>query len=365
MSDQPHKIPSLVGGFPTQADFAPSIIFAVAYGLSVIPFLIRFWNPNTRTYLLGIGTFAYAVERVVVWSIRAAQSHDHHLGETLSKGRLVYQQVSFALGFIGFGSDCVAFMRAAMVNTTLEDPKRGSIDKPRDRFWYRRAADLAGLLWLIASVPGAIGYSKMPGAAAHPEDADKLFRLRYVSSAAALFLFYFFFILLRYVRNRVEWLDRRAVDCTCAILSLASVVAIYRLSVIHNTTSVLNVLPSTPPLYPPGSLTTTASKATFYIFHALPELIIAWAIQCLNIRSIYNTGPWGDWQGTDDRGGIARLRQNGVYVDGVGVQGPVNWGPIGNWINKRREAKAAKSLETDRPTASARTGSQVELTETV
>lgn len=179
MSDQPqHSIPSLVGGFPTKADFAPSIIFAIAYGLSVIPFLIRFLNPNTRTWTFAIGTFAYSVERVVVWSIRASQSHDHHLGETLSKGRLVYQQVSFALGFIGFGTDCVAFMRATLVNTTLEDPKRGSVDNARARFWSRRATDLAGLLWMISSVPGAVGYSKMPGSFDHPENADKLFSLR-------------------------------------------------------------------------------------------------------------------------------------------------------------------------------------------
>ncbi|KAG8939603.1 hypothetical protein FRC04_006119 [Tulasnella sp. 424] len=320
MSDQPqHSIPSLVGGFPTQADFVPSILFAVAYGLSIIPFIIRFMNPNSRTYTFAIGTLAYSVERVVVWSIRASQSHDHHLGETLSKGRLVYQQVSFALGFIGFGTDCVAFMRAALVNTTLEDPKRGSVDKARARFWSRRAADLAGLVWMISSVPGGVGYSKMPRSFDHPEDADKLFRLRYVSASAALFLFVFYIVVLRYIRNRIEWLDKRAVDCTCGILSLASVVAIYRLTVLHNRTSVLNVLPSTPPLYPPGSLTTTASKATFYIFHALPELIIAWFILSLNLRALFNTGPFGDWRGSDERVGTVRLREKGVYLDGVGV----------------------------------------------
>ncbi|KAG8983951.1 hypothetical protein FRB90_005639, partial [Tulasnella sp. 427] len=158
-------------------------------------------------------------------------------------------------------------MRAAFVNTTLEDPKRGSVDKAGGRFWYRRAADLAGLAWMISSIPGAVAYSKMPGSADHTEDADKLFRLRYVSSSAALALFLFYLILLRYYRNRVEWLDKRAVDWTCTILSIATIVPIYRLCVIHNRTSILNVLPSTPPLYPPGSLTTTASKATFYIFH--------------------------------------------------------------------------------------------------
>ncbi|KAG8938226.1 hypothetical protein FRC00_000441, partial [Tulasnella sp. 408] len=97
------------------------------------------------------------------------------------------------------------------------------------------------------------------------------------------------------------------------------IVPIYRLIVLHYTTSFLNVLPSTPPLYPTDSLTTTASKATFYIFHALPELILAWTIQTLNLRAVFNTGPFGDWRGSDKKYGIPQLREKGVYVDGVGV----------------------------------------------
>ncbi|KAG9049571.1 hypothetical protein FS837_009909 [Tulasnella sp. UAMH 9824] len=319
MSSQTVRVPSLVGGVPTKADFAPSIIFAVAYGLSVIPFVRRFLNKDSRTWTLALGTLPFSIERVVVYAIRASQSHDHNLGDTISKGKLVYQQVSFALGFVSFASDAVAFVRATMVNTTLEDPNRGSVDQPDKRRLYRRCSELAGWMWLAATVPGIVAYTKMPGSGDHQDQADQLYRLRYASSATALFFFVTYLAVLLTIRRRIQWLDRRAIDWVCFILVGSCIVPIYRLAVLHYTTSFLNVLPSTPPLYPTDSLTTTASKATFYIFHALPELILAWTIQTLNLRAVFNTGPFGDWRGSDKKYGIVQLREKGVYVDGVGV----------------------------------------------
>ncbi|KAG8894390.1 hypothetical protein FRB99_001309 [Tulasnella sp. 403] len=232
--------------------------------MSLVPFIRRFINKDTRTITLAMGTFPFAVERVVVYSVRASMSHAHHPGQVLSKGLLIYQQVSFALGFLSFATDCVGFVRALMVNTTLADPVRGSADQPRTRFWMRRAADIGGPLWLIATVPGGVAYGKLSGATRNQQTADKVFRLR---------------------------------------------------------TPSLNVLgtPPSSPLYPPDSLTTTPSKVTFYLFHCLPELIIATFIQHMNLRAVFNTGPFGDWRGTDRGSGIPQLRQNGVYVDGVGV----------------------------------------------
>lgn len=88
----------------------------------------------------------------------------------------------------------------------------------------------------------------------------------------------------------------------------------------YHTTTFYNVLPTPPsPLYPPSSLTTTASKTTFYIFHALPEYLLCLTVQGANLRKVFNTGMWGDWAETDDLG-IPRLRVDGILVDGVGVK---------------------------------------------
>ena len=44
----------------------------------------------------------------------------------------------------------------------------------------------------------------------------------------------------------------------------------------------------------PGSLNSTQSKITFYIFHIVPELIAAAIILGINARQTFDTGLWGD-----------------------------------------------------------------------
>ncbi|KAG8898635.1 hypothetical protein FRB99_007245 [Tulasnella sp. 403] len=314
-------VPSLVGGIPTKGDFVPSILFAIASALSLIPFIRRFINKDTRTIFLAIGTLSFSIERVIVYAIRAFMSHTHHPGQVLNNRLLVYQQASFTLGYLSFAPDYVTFVRTLMVNTTLEDPVRGSEDQPRTRFWMRRAADMGGLLWLIAIIPGVIAYSQPSSAIHDQQKEDTVFLLRYLSSGAAVVLIVAFVVILRYVQPRIRYLDRRAVDIVCCICAFTAIVPIYRLTILHHRTTSLNVLgtPPSSPLYPPDSLTTTPSKVTFYLFHCLPELIIATYIQSMNLRAVFNTGPFGDWGLMDKGFGIPQLRQNGVYVDGVGV----------------------------------------------
>lgn len=40
----------------------------------------------------------------------------------------------------------------------------------------------------------------------------------------------------------------------------------------------------------PGSLNSTTSKATFYIFHILPEFVCVISFLSVNLRVMYNTG---------------------------------------------------------------------------
>lgn len=179
-----NRIPSLVGGVPTKADLAPSIIFSVAFALSLIPWLRRFINHKTRTVTLSIGVFLFSFERIIVYAIRASLAHNHSPGDTLSKGKLTYLQVSFALGYIGFANDCVQFLRAILVNATLEDPVRGSQDDPKTRFWSRRWTDFYGLTFLGATVTGALAYSAFPHSADNLHDANRVFGLRCVLTAS-------------------------------------------------------------------------------------------------------------------------------------------------------------------------------------
>lgn len=99
------------------------------------------------------------------------------------------------------------------------------------------------------------------------------------------------------------------------ISSSKSVIPLYRLIALSSTSSFFNILPE-----PPYPLTSAGAKALFYIFHVLPEIVVAWFIQSANVRALFNTGPWGDSQNIKSKGPPPRLRVEGVVVDGVGVE---------------------------------------------
>lgn len=55
--------PSPIGGVPFPSDFAPSIIFAILYGLLLPVLAYRIIDRKSRNALL-IGTTAFAIERL-------------------------------------------------------------------------------------------------------------------------------------------------------------------------------------------------------------------------------------------------------------------------------------------------------------
>ena len=174
------QIPSPIGGFPNQDDLAPSIIFCIAYALTLIPFFYRFFKRDQRVITIVLGTVPFSIERIVVWSVRASLAHNHQPGDVLTKWKMIYLQVSYGLGFMSFCTDANGFVRALLVNTTLEDPKNGIEDQPKKRFWSRRFTDFYGLVWLAASVPGGIAYSSLSGSVNNYQKAHKAFVFRYV-----------------------------------------------------------------------------------------------------------------------------------------------------------------------------------------
>ena len=44
----------------------------------------------------------------------------------------------------------------------------------------------------------------------------------------------------------------------------------------------------------PGSLNSTQSKITFYVFHIVPEWITSAILLSINARQLFETGLWGD-----------------------------------------------------------------------
>ena len=68
-------------------------------------------------------------------------------------------------------------------------------------------------------------------------------------------------------------------------------IGIYRLAVLGLKTTSLSA---------PSPLNTPGSKATFYVFHVLPEWVASVILFVNNIRKIFGTGLIGDWRPHDE-----------------------------------------------------------------
>ncbi|KAG9050176.1 hypothetical protein FS837_007290 [Tulasnella sp. UAMH 9824] len=309
----PLPSPSFIGGFPTEVDYIPSIVLFFLFTFSLSPWIRRQYDPNTRTVTLGLATTIFAMGRQLLYSFRYLGAHTHYPGEELSLGMLVYEQIGFAVGYMGVMMDVIAFARAVLVNATLEDLQRGSKDRPRLRGRIRWILWYPAFTLFAVSMIGTMNYVILG-----PDGRARVFQiLRYSCDVPALATIVAFIGGLLYVRPRLKYLDKPALDAIIKLSITLAVTPIYRISVLHYTSPSLLVQPAPP--YPPGSLTSTSAKIIFYIFHAFPEVLVVYYVHCINIRAKFNTGPYGDWYQADAKYGIPQLREEGVIVHGVGV----------------------------------------------
>lgn len=72
MSSNNVSFPAPVGGVPFERDFGPSILFACLFAALVFVAIFRFARSATRTTVV-VGTFAFAVERYVSFSLHIVQ----------------------------------------------------------------------------------------------------------------------------------------------------------------------------------------------------------------------------------------------------------------------------------------------------
>ncbi|KIO22288.1 hypothetical protein M407DRAFT_28164 [Tulasnella calospora MUT 4182] len=312
-------IPSLIGGFPTQDDFAPSILLIIFYFFSLFPYIRRLYDPDTRTIALASTTTSFAIERIVVYSLRLTQSQRHQPGEDLG-GAPVYQQLSFAVGYIGLIVDAVSFGRAVLVNATLEDPGRGSKDRPSLRKRIRTLLLYPNMALLVTTQLGVVAFGFLYNTPESQGKANLLRTLRYVCDVVPLLVEVAFIVGLLRVRSRLEFLDKSALDAIIKLSATIGVIPLYRLTVLHYTSSTLSIIPT--PTYPSSTLTSSSAKACFYLFHSLPEILVVYYVHCTNLRARFNTTPHGDWQSDDVKHGIPRLRLDGVITEQVGVPQP-------------------------------------------
>lgn len=89
-----------------------------------------------------------------------------------------------------------------------------------------------------------------------------------------------------YVREPL--VRRSALLFLVAVSALLIVPSVYRLDVMRFKTPSLTALG-------PGTLNDPGSKATFYVFHIVPELFAVMLMFTVDVRGLCDAGPWGDW----------------------------------------------------------------------
>ncbi|KAG8933254.1 hypothetical protein FRC03_006647 [Tulasnella sp. 419] len=296
---------SSLGGSLTPIDLIPSTLFTLSYALLFARQLRRIKFP----WVLSFGTLPVVIERIVLFSLRASQSRIDWTSQSVSVS--IYQYLSFSIGFILVLSDCLFLLRCLLVNATLEDKQRGSIDLPARRFWYRRSSELAGLLCFGAIIPTSIAAVVYAGGITQSSVAERVRSLLVVGSSIALVLALALWGATRVARHCVPHIDPGATDLLSVIITLLAIVPVYRL-VVLNTSSNHDSL----------------SKTLFYGLHVLPEWGAIALLFAPDTNKIFNIGPWGDCYFNDKRG-IPVLRKHGkLPMDEHGKELPALRQPV-------------------------------------
>jgi hypothetical protein len=217
-------------------------------------------------------------------------------------------QMSFGLGSLSIVQDVAKLLRTILVNAThpkhpysTEGHSSSNLlieeefldDQPRSRFWARRTADFTALALLPPTFVGVAAGVQYPKTLDNESKGHQVMTLRYVS--AALIVLVELTILVQCVHALVlrPRVNKKALKLLVLLTILLMCPPIYRLCTMHNTiTSLLT--------RGPGSLSDSSAKATFYVFHVLPELIASLLYFGLNIRKMFNTGLAGDVRFRDE-----------------------------------------------------------------
>ncbi|KAI0645175.1 hypothetical protein C8Q79DRAFT_970224 [Trametes meyenii] len=337
-SNSTHEFPTPVGGAPINVDFVPSILFSALYGLLFPLAVYRVARRKSRNTVL-IGTLTFATEHIVLYALRAHVAHS--TSARGSKGLETYFQTTLNAGFISIGQDVGVLLRALLVSSTFTTPSAPPVgrepstaspsrppgrldleasdrneitrsiqegdstkhlfppstipvssetreDQPVLRLRIRNLCGIVAILFLVTvilSIVAGVNYDQALKSGAH---ADLSRQLMYASTGMAVGLLIVVACGASYAAMTLPRVPKGPAMYLAAVSILLTVVGIYRLSILHNTTTSLL---STGP----GSFSSAGAKTTFYVFHAAPEWIAAALMLSVNVRKVFKTGKYGDF----------------------------------------------------------------------
>ncbi|KZT71040.1 hypothetical protein DAEQUDRAFT_157714 [Daedalea quercina L-15889] len=327
MSTEPTKFPAPIGGVPNPHDLAPSVVFAVAYAVTIPLVVYRVASKKSRNFFI-MGTAVFTVERIVDFIFRALEAEKPNLRTTTLW--VDWLQGVYATGFISIAGDVSGIAYVFLIKSTrgsdpvteqvcpsgadevrgqgLESstdeeralPKpfdsqaalKGGVlepisvsevleDEPRRRVWIGRLGILALVLRFTAIGLGAVYGGLYYFATVSSTLAVVAQWIRYASDIIAV-------LFLQLIETAIIWVmftrPRRVARWPALFLLglclLLSVPALYRLAAMASyTDSLLSMAP--------GSLNTSDAKAVFYVLHILPEWIAGTMLLAVNVKQMY------------------------------------------------------------------------------
>ncbi|CAE6481218.1 unnamed protein product [Rhizoctonia solani] len=287
-----------VGGIPTSADLAPSIVFAALYALLLSYIVYNFFFSKPRAWnVIQISTVIFAVESVAWCIIRAVQAA--YPEKRASGGLMSYVQTTVGLGFIGISADISAdvikLLRSTLVNTTL--PENGaSKDRRVARKCYRYFCFFYELAFLGSIIPGMIAGGNYSSARFNQVKADRSMDQLIASTAVALGLQALTVVICLVAAFTIKEVNRMRCFELAGLTLLIMPVPIYRLCILGIRTMDVFI-----PLAP-------SARTLFYIFHLAPEWICVSILLGTNVRVRFGTGKWGDYE-LREKGREKRLKK--------------------------------------------------------
>jgi len=262
--------------------------------------------------MLLSGPCCFLIERSIIFGLRAAETKSP--SSRGSSSVTDYMQLTIGMGYLALGQTLLNLLRCLLVNSTkkseefdsdydipltgfstpiFRSPELPPQDKPRERRLYRRLTDCLGLFYIASMVTGGVGNATISQGLTDKGKAKLTAHLRCASSALAFTLIFFVGWMALWARFKRPRVRQNAATILASLSFLLAIVPAYRLAITSNKTQSFD---STAP----GSLNTPMEKAGFYVFHIVPEWILATIICSAKTREIFNTGPNGDNRWKDE-----------------------------------------------------------------
>jgi len=291
------NFPTPIGGNITDDDIVPCAVFLGLHAL-LLPAIAWNYLKRQQWNVAIIGSTIFAVERVVLYSLRLRQAYG--VAPRTSDGLLFYQQATLGYGFIGVITDYLNMYRRLVVETTLPDTEAGHPNLVRRRFWFRRCTEIFALSTIPISVIGGVANNGYQKAIEDQSEADRLWRTRLGTIIVTFVIHQVAIASVAYGLFKLPRIRRRPCAYILSIFLLLEILFTYRIVILQNTETSLTDTG-------PGTLTSRGAKVTFYLLQSAIELCVMAFLLLSPMRRLYGVGKWGD--PPDDRRLDKRLKK--------------------------------------------------------